>query len=90
MKERLLIVQKDRARAVVDVLVAMGLQVCVAGHLPRTDLVLGDEIHAGAVEPKVLLQVRGDVPRKKLKAIPGVVRVRSKTLPKRGPVIARV
>ena len=90
MKERTLVVQRNKARSVVSTLVAMGLQVCVAGHLSRTDLVLGDEIHAGAVEPKVLLRVRGDVPRKNLKSIPGVVRVRSKTLPKRGPVIARV
>ena len=90
MKERLLVVRRNKARSVVSTLVAMGLQVCVAGHLSRTDLVLGDEIHVGAVEPKVLLRVRGDVPRKKLKAIPGVVRVRSRTLPKRSPVIARV
>lgn len=90
MKERTLVVQRNKARSVVSTLVAMGLEVCVAGHLPRTDLVLGDEIHAGAVEPKVLLRVRGDVPRKKLKAIPGVVRVRAKTLPRKGPVIARV
>lgn len=90
MKERILIVRREKVRCVVSTLVAMGLQVCVAGHLSRTDLVLGDEIHTGAVEPKVLLRVRGDVPRKNLKAIPGVVRVRAKTSPKRGPVIARV
>ncbi len=90
MKERLLVVQKHKARSVVSTLVAMGLQVCVAGHLPRTDLVSDGVVHPGAVEPKVLLRVRGDVPRKKLKAIPGVVRVRAKTLPRKGPVIARV
>lgn len=87
MKERLLVVRRDKVREVVKSLVSMGLQVCVAGHLPRTDLILGDTIHIGAVEQKVLLRVQGDVTRRQLKAIPGVVRVRSRTMPRRGPVI---
>lgn len=90
MKERTLVVRRDKARKVIEALVSMGLEVCVAGHLPRADLVLGDEIHPGAVEPKVLLRVRGNVSRKQLRSIDGVVRVRSKTQPRRGPVIARV
>jgi hypothetical protein len=88
MKNRLLVVRRDMARSVIDALVNMGAKVEVAGHLSRTDLILGDVTYTGAVEPKVLLRVYGDIPRKKLKDIPGVVRVRSRTMPRRGPVIA--
>ena len=87
MKERLLVVRRDKAREVVTKLTAMGLKVSVVGHLPRTDLILGNEIFPGAVEQKVLLKVVGDVSRQQLKAIPGVVRVRSKTTPRRGPIV---
>ena len=89
MKERLLVVQRNRAREIASKLAAMGLEVTVVGHLPRTDLVLGNEIFPGAVEQKVLLKVVGEISRQQLKAIQGVVRVRSKTTPRRGPVVSR-
>lgn len=91
MKERLLVVRRERARAVVTALINMGLRVCVVGHLPRTDLIIRhyeeDLVYKNAVPQKVLLRVQGDVTRRQLKAIPGVVRVRSRTMPRRGPVI---
>ena len=94
MKERTLVVRRDKVREVIEALVNMGLQVSVAGHLPRTDLIIRhheeDLVYKNAVPQKVLLRVRGDVTRRQLKAIPGVVRVRSRTMPRRGPVIARV
>lgn len=87
MRERVLVVQRDKAREVVKSLVSLGLKVCVVGHLPRTDLILGNEIFPGAVEQKVLLKVSGEASRQQLKSIPGVVRVRSKTSPRKGPVV---